>query len=91
MRSSHKTGELEHNRNVELCYMNGEHDHVRITGRMILVTDAEIRASVWEMNPLLRAYLKSIDNPEFMLYAIEPVRVRYMKEWALEYHDVPLP
>jgi hypothetical protein len=24
------------------------------------------------------------------VYRIEPVRVRYMKEWALEYHEVPV-
>jgi hypothetical protein len=39
---------------------------------------------------LLRAYLKTIDNPEFMLYRVMPHRVRYMREWALEYHEVPL-
>lgn len=90
LRSSNKTGELERNRNVELCYLSPDHDHVRITGRMILITDPELRQKIWDVNPLLRAYLKSIDNPEFLLYAIEPVRVRYMKEWALEYHEVPV-
>jgi hypothetical protein len=38
---------------------------------------------------LLRAYLKSIDNPEFVLYRIVPGQVRFMREWALEYFDVP--
>jgi len=90
MRSSHKTGELERNQNVELCYVSPGHDHVRITGRMSLVTDAALRQSVWETNPLLRAYLKSIDNPEFLLYVVQPSRVRYMKEWALQYHEAPL-
>ena len=89
MRSSNKTAELERNQNVELCYMSPGHDHVRITGRMALVTDASTRQSIWDANPLLRAYLKSIDNPEFLLYVIQPTRVRYMKEWALQYHEVP--
>ena len=89
MRSSHKTGELERNQNVELCYVSPGHDHVRITGRMTLVADAATRQSVWDSNPLLRAYLKSIDNPEFLLYVVRPNRVRYMKEWALQYHEVP--
>ncbi len=89
MRSSNKTAELERNQNVEICYMSPGHDHVRITGRMALVTDASTRQSIWDANPLLRAYLKSIDNPEFLLYVIQPTRVRYMKEWALQYHEVP--
>ena len=32
MRSSSKTGELERNRRVELCYLTKDHDQVRITG-----------------------------------------------------------
>jgi hypothetical protein len=35
-------------------------------------------------------YLKSIDNPEFILYKVAPQRVRFMREWALEYQEVPL-
>ncbi|MBM3814336.1 MAG: pyridoxamine 5-phosphate oxidase [Acidimicrobiia bacterium] len=90
LRSSGKTGEIENNRKVELCYLTREHDQVRITGLAQLVIDARVRQEIWDSNPLLRAYLKSIDNPEFMLYRIEPLRVRYMREWALEYHEVPL-
>jgi hypothetical protein len=39
---------------------------------------------------LLRSYLVSIDNPEFVLYRVVPIHVRFMREWALEYHDVPI-
>ena len=38
---------------------------------------------------LLRQYLGTIDNPELIVYRIRPNRVRYMKEWALDYHEVP--
>ena len=88
-RSSHKTGELEANAKVELCYMSESHDQVRITGRAELVTDAAVIQSIWDANPLLRSFLGTIDNPEFMLYKIAPTHVRFMREWALEYHDVP--
>lgn len=90
LRSSNKTGEIKANSNVELCYLTKDHDQVRITGRAELVTEPEVRTRIWNANPLLRAYLKSEDNPEFMLYRIVPVRVRYMKEWALEYAEVAL-
>jgi hypothetical protein len=36
----------------------------------------------------MRHNLKSIDNPEFMLYRVRPQRARFMREWALEYHEV---
>ncbi|MDR3635152.1 MAG: pyridoxamine 5'-phosphate oxidase family protein [Isosphaeraceae bacterium] len=90
LRSYHKTGEIEANPNVELCYLNEQHDQVRITGRASAVTDRSLLQSIWDDNPLLRQYLGSIDNPELIVYRIEPSRVRYMKEWALEYHEVPL-
>lgn len=90
LRSSNKTGEIENNQKVELCYLTKDHDQVRITGVAHLVTDSPIRQEIWDANPLLRAYLKTIDNPEFMLYRIEPQRIRYMREWALEYHEVPI-
>ena len=90
MRSSGKTAELEANDRTELCYLSEDHDQVRITGPARPVTDSATRQSIWEANPLLRAYLGDIDNPEFLLYAVHPERVRFMREWALDYHEVPL-
>ena len=89
-RSSHKTGELDANQKVELCYMNETHDQVRITGTAQLVTDRGLLQEIWDTNPLLRSYLGTLDNPELMLYEVVPTRVRFMREWALEYHEVPL-
>jgi general stress protein 26 len=90
LRRYHKTEEIAANPKVELCYLDEQHDQVRITGVAEVVTDRAILQAVWESNPLLRQYLGTIDNPEFILYRIRPARVRYMKEWALEYHEVPL-
>lgn len=90
MRTSGKTAELDHNHKVELCYMSEDHDQVRITGVAGLVTEPGERQRIWDANPLLRAYLKTIDNPEFILYKVTPSRVRFMREWALEYQEVPM-
>jgi hypothetical protein len=38
----------------------------------------------------LRRYLGTPDNPDLVVYRCVPVRVRFMKEWALEYQEVPL-
>jgi general stress protein 26 len=87
-RSSHKTGEIEQNNKVELVYMNEKHDQVRITGVAEVVTDRDVIRGIWDANPLLRSYLVTMENPEFVLYRIVPSRVRFMREWALEYHEV---
>ena len=90
LRNYHKTAEIAANPKVELCYLDGHHDQVRITGVAQIFDDQQVLEEVWNANPLLRQYLGSLSNPELIVYRIDPHRVRYMREWALEYHDVPL-
>jgi general stress protein 26 len=89
LRSYHKTSEIASNPKVELCYLAANHDQVRITGLAETLQDQALLQQIWDANPLLRQYLRTIDNPELIVYRIRPTQVRYMKEWALEYHDVP--
>jgi general stress protein 26 len=90
LRSYHKTAEIAANAKVELGYLDDKHDQVRITGVAEPVTDAALLQEIWDANPLLRQYLGRIDNPELIVYGIRPTRVRYMREWALEYHEATL-
>ena len=90
LRQYHKTVEIAANPRVELCYINEGHDQVRITGVAEVLSDRPLLEDIWQDNPLLRQYLGSIDNPDLVVYRIEPSRVRYMREWALEYFEVPL-
>lgn len=86
-----KTAEIAANPKVELCYLNDGHDQVRITGTAEVVADRPLLQEIWDANPLLRQYLGSLDNPELIVYRVVPNRVRYMREWALEYYEVDLP
>ena len=90
LRMYHKTVEIAANPNVELCYLDGKHDQVRITGVAEVVTEQSLLQEIWDANPLLRQYLGSLDNPTLIVYRIRPTQVRFMREWALDYHDVPL-
>lgn len=85
-----KTKELEANPKAELCYTDDEHNQVRITATAEVVTDRSLLEEIWNASPLLRAYLGSLENPELIIYRFMPNRVRYMREWALEYFEVPL-
>jgi general stress protein 26 len=91
LRSYHKTAEIAANPRVELCYLDERHDHVRITGVAEVVTERSLLQAIWDSNPLLRQYLGSLDNPELIVYRIRPNRVRFMREWALDYYEVPQP
>ena len=90
LRSYHKTQELAANPRVELCYLDQGHNQVRITGVAEIVTERLLLEEIWHANPLLRQYLGTLDNPELIVYRMVPNRVRYMREWALEYIEVPL-
>jgi general stress protein 26 len=83
-----KTREIAANPKVELAYLSPGHDQVRITGVATIETDHAVIAVIWEKNPLLRQYLGTPENPQFVLYRIDPVQVRFMREWALEYFVV---
>lgn len=87
--SYQKTSEIAANPKVELAYLAPDHDQLRIAGRAELVTDESTLAEIWAANPLLKQYLGSPQNPEFILYRILPDQVRFMREWALDYHEVP--
>mgnify|MGYP002631302849 FL=1 len=89
LKQYHKTQEIAANPKVELCYVNGNHDQVRLTGTAFVETDSELLQEIWDSNPLLQHYLGSPANPNLIVYRVEPTQVRYMREWALEYHDVP--
>lgn len=90
LRSYDKTAQIEANNNVELCYMDAEHNQVRITAVAETVSDRALLEDIWASNNLLRTYLGTVDNPELIVYRMVPNRVRYMQEWALEYHEVEI-
>lgn len=90
LKSYGKTTEIAANPKVELCYMDEDHNQVRISGEAEVVTDRKLLEDIWNGNRLLQHYLGSIDNPQLIVYKINPTRVRYMLEWALQYFEVPV-
>jgi general stress protein 26 len=90
LRLYHKTQEIAANPHVELCYVDAQHNQVRLSGSAEIVTDRGLMQEIWDANPLMRQYLGSLDNPQLIIYRVVPAQVRYMQEWALEYYDVPL-
>ena len=90
LRSYQKTIQIEANPKVELCYLDDSHDQVRITGVAKIVASTDLLNEIWDSNPLLRSYLGDINDPQLIVYQIDPVQVMFMREWSLEYHQVDL-
>lgn len=89
LKSYGKTAEIELNPNVELCYLDEEHNQVRITGKAEIIRNRKLLEEIWDANRLLQHYLGSVNNPELIVYKINPTQVRFMLEWALNYFEVP--
>ncbi len=70
--------------------MDSGHNQVRITGVSEVLSDKALLQQIWETNALLRQYLGTPDNPDLIIYKIVSNRVRYMREWALEYYELPV-
>src|SRR3954451_21672979 len=51
LRSYGKTKEIEANAKVGLCYLDSEHDQVRITGTAEVLTDRPLLEEIWAGNP----------------------------------------
>lgn len=85
-----KTEQIARNPRVELCYLSPGHDQVRITAEAQVVTEQALLEEIWAGNPLLRQFLGTAGNPELVVYRCIPKRIRFMKEWALEYSEVPV-
>ena len=92
LKAYHKTAQIAANPKVELCYLAPSHDQIRITGTAHSLSEGEqpLIDEIWQEKPLLRQYLGSSTNSELIIYRIVPEQVRFMREWALEYSDVPL-
>lgn len=90
LRSYAKTKQIELNPNVELCYMDDQHNQVRIQALAKVVKDRDLLEFFWKKNRLLQHYLGDIDNPELIVYRMVPVKVSFMQEWALKYIDVKI-
>jgi len=85
-----KTTQIQVNPKVELCYLDDDHNQVRIAGTAEVLKDRAVLEEIWQDNKLLRQYLGSIDNPELIVYRVVPHKVSYMQEWALEYYQIPI-
>lgn len=89
LRMYHKTVEIQANPKVELCYLDQDHNQVRITGIAEVLTDKTLIKDIWENHNLLQQFMADPFDPSLIIYKVLPKQVRYMQEWALQYHEVP--
>ena len=89
LRSYHKTGEIAANPKVELCYLDPDHNQVRITGVAEIVTDRPCSMRSGRAILFCAPISARRTIPRSSSIALCLHQVRYMREWALEYLKCP--
>ena len=67
---SEKMSQLAHNPHVELCYIDDEGRHLRLSGVAELVDDATLKEQLWQEHPILKEDFSSSRSPEYRLIKV---------------------
>lgn len=86
---SPKMKQIAKNPSVEFCFMDQKMNHVRMSGKVKVVTSAKTKAAVWKKSPDLKVYFQTVDNPMFVLLEFKPAKVLLMAG-SMKYETVKL-
>jgi len=82
---SGKRVEFERNARVEVCFVDGKKNHVRVEGVVDLTGDAAAKERLLELNPKVRKHFTGGDDPNFVLVEIRPTVIRWKAPGFSEY------
>ncbi len=85
---SPKMAQVAANPNVELCYLDGEHNQLRLRGKVEVCNDPATRKRMWEGYPLMQRYFKSPEAPEYALLRVSVDEALLMETMSLEYRHL---
>jgi uncharacterized pyridoxamine 5'-phosphate oxidase family protein len=86
-RNSDKTAEIAGCAAGEYCIMDGEMNHVRISGALSVEDEPTLKARLYEAHPVLQQLFKSADDPGMVYLRMKVTRLRWMGQ-DMEYVDV---
>ncbi len=89
-KNSAKVGQIAENPGVELGFAAPNWLHVRISGTMKLVDDADVAKRLYDANPPLQQMFESHLDPNFAVLRMRVGSVRYFSMEKLGYENVKL-
>jgi len=90
-RQSGKVAELEHNQQVEICFLDDDLVQVRISGRASLGGGEREKTRLLELNPKVGRHFLDARDPKFVHVEIRPMSIRHKPTGFCEYTEVELP
>ena len=82
---SRKVSQLESNPAAEVCFNDGQWNHVRLSGRASMTQDDADRTRLWELIPELGHHFSGPTDPKYTLVKIAVGRIEYMGTGMTEY------
>lgn len=82
---SAKMCQMIDNPNVEVCYMDPEHRHLRLCGQFSMINDPQVKRKMWESYPLMQRYWTTPDDPQYALFKVTVTEAYLMESMSLDY------
>ncbi len=87
---SGKVKELKQNERVEICWVDGDGNQVRVTGIVDISGGVEKKRKLFELHPGMRGLFKDEYDPKLVHVEVLPTRVRWKPKCFCEYNEVKL-
>lgn len=85
-KDTNKMKDIRANPHVEACFLDDSNRQLRVLGK-VSVVDSETGKEQLPLNPM---ELPMLEDPDYLLLKIEPLEVRMVNDWALEYKNIPI-
>ncbi|WP_076489461.1 pyridoxamine 5'-phosphate oxidase family protein [Alkalispirochaeta americana] len=85
---SGKMKEFEQNAQVELCWVDQQKNHLRVTGSVDVSSGPEKKRELLRLHPGAKGLFKDEYDPNLVLVEVTPSRVRWKEHSFGEYHEV---
>ena len=82
---SRKVEQLQRNPAVEVCFHDGQWNHVRLSGRAALTHDDADRRTLFKLIPDLAKHFSGPTDPDYVLVKIAIKRIEHMDMGQVEY------
>ena len=87
---SRKMKQLKDAPRAEICFMDDKMQHVRLSGRIKVITDLKKKRAFYKKNPDLKQYFASPDDESFVMLEMKPTKVELMGAGEMKYAKVSM-
>jgi general stress protein 26 len=85
---SGKVREFKQNDKVELCWVDEQKNHLRVTGTVDISGGPEKKRELLRLHPGARGLFKDENDPNLVHVEVVPTRVRWKEHSFGEYHEI---